>query len=726
MLSAGSCSQLVSGNYDVVLMPDNETITNEVGNQHHQSSNLMTNGSQHQDQNCPGGLSRATSNSSPGGSSGSALPAFSRVLTNYLERFEQLENELEQAIRAGQLASCGYANEFRLLKEFSKQLRQNKENLREGELDINQSKNRYKDIIPFNHTRVTLSHDHNIPGSDYINANYIRGASGSPQAYIACQGPLPGTLNDFWRMIWETRVSVLVMACNEHESGRSKCEIYWPNELDSSANYGPYEIRLLRVRQICQDFLVRKFSLKVNQHNRYSSLRNNHLFSNPNSQTYLHNQQTQSLRSTTSSISSASSNSSSNCCRNCDSANNTVNNITTSTNITTGNNNNFQNQIIHSNGPPNSNRGLLLQQAHFSQPITKGPTLTCIPSNDIAKANHNSIYNIDNNHRNSNLSQDNIKTSSLDNINRINVKQPPPTTLIATKTAASTTIPTTTLPKATNNNDPKSNNHTRFINNLNSDSDTSSTNMQVTPPVCPAQTTNTNTLINDNNNYNKIIITNNNANNPNNDNVITNFINDETNIDNEDSETRIICQFHYTTWPDHGAPVSMHPILEMVRLMREVQPAEERPILVHCSAGCGRTGTICCIDYVWGLLRRGELDPSFDLCSIISEMRQQRMAMVQTLEQYILCHRAVAALFIDQLKLIDDHTYENLDDLGPLDVVEATCQDADSVTGDMSKKSSSNEAQENDHDKAETNEDEDEDDDLNFLLDDEDIGPVFI
>lgn len=58
-----------------------------------------------------------------------------------------------------------------------------------------------------------------IPGSDYINANFIKGASGSP-AYIASQGPLPSTVNDFWRMVVQCEVQVIVMACNEEEAGK--------------------------------------------------------------------------------------------------------------------------------------------------------------------------------------------------------------------------------------------------------------------------------------------------------------------------------------------------------------------------------------------------------------------------------------------------------------------------------------------------------------------------
>lgn len=70
-------------------------------------------------------------------------------------------------------------------------------------------------------------------------------------------------------------------------------------------------------------------------------------------------------------------------------------------------------------------------------------------------------------------------------------------------------------------------------------------------------------------------------------------------------EERTICQFHYSAWPDHGVPPLVRPLLDMVRLVRDTQASETLPVLIHCSAGCGRTGTICAIDYVWGLLRAG-------------------------------------------------------------------------------------------------------------------------
>ncbi|EEC03265.1 protein tyrosine phosphatse n18, putative [Ixodes scapularis] len=130
------------------------------------------------------------------------------------------------------------------------------------------------------------------------------------------------------------------------------------------------------------------------------------------------------------------------------------------------------------------------------------------------------------------------------------------------------------------------------------------------------------------------------------------------------SEERTLCQFHYWSWPDHGVPTSVGPIVDLVRLVRDCQASEALPVLVHCSAGCGRTGTICAIDYVWGLMRVGKLNDAFSLYQIIREMRMQRIAMVQTKEQYVLVHRVVAALFEQQLRVIDSHTYENLDEDG--------------------------------------------------------------
>jgi len=85
---------------------------------------------------------------------------------------------------------------------------------------------------------VTISEYPGVPGSDYINANYVKGSTGSTCAYIASQGPLPNTVVDYWRMIWECEVTLIIMACNERESGKYKCEVYWPQTSDEEHQYG--------------------------------------------------------------------------------------------------------------------------------------------------------------------------------------------------------------------------------------------------------------------------------------------------------------------------------------------------------------------------------------------------------------------------------------------------------------------------------------------------------
>ncbi|PNF17113.1 hypothetical protein B7P43_G09096 [Cryptotermes secundus] len=311
------------------------------------------------------------------------------ILQNFLNHIESLEI---------QRIEDSYEKEFQELKFFSEILKTLKQySCSEGEKEVNRKKNRYKDILPFDSSRVILSEYAGVPGSDYINANYIKGASGSP-AYIACQGPLPHTVNDFWRMVVECEVQVIVMACNEEEAGKHKCENYWVEREGEEKQFGMVTIRLVKASTVCPDFLVRTMRLKY--------------------------------------------------------------------------------------------------------------------------------------------------TSSQ-------------------------------LPHV--------------------------------------------------------------------------------------SEERTVCQFHYSAWPDHGVPPLVRPLLDMVRLVRDTQASETLPVLVHCSAGCGRTGTICAIDYVWGLLRAGKLNKDFSLYKLVQDMRKQRIAMVQTKEQYVLVHQAVRELFREQLRMIDSHPYENID-----------------------------------------------------------------
>ncbi|KAK2498862.1 hypothetical protein MC885_017845 [Smutsia gigantea] len=89
----------------------------------------------------------------------------------------------------------------------------------DADLPWNRAKNRFPNIKPYNNNRVKLISDASIPGSDYINASYVSGYL-CPNEFIATQGPLPGTVGDFWRMVWETRAKTLVMLTQCFEKGR--------------------------------------------------------------------------------------------------------------------------------------------------------------------------------------------------------------------------------------------------------------------------------------------------------------------------------------------------------------------------------------------------------------------------------------------------------------------------------------------------------------------------
>ncbi|XP_039095025.1 tyrosine-protein phosphatase non-receptor type 12 isoform X3 [Hyaena hyaena] len=259
-----------------------------------------------------------------------------------------------------------------------------------GEKEENVKKNRYKDILPFDHSRVKLTLKTPSQDSDYINANFIKGVYG-PKAYVATQGPLANTVIDFWRMIWEYNVVIIVMACREFEMGRKKCERYWPLYGEEPITFAPFKISC-EAEQARTDYFIRTLLLE------------------------------------------------------------------------------FQN------------------------------------------------------------------------------------------------------------------------------------------------------------------------------------------------ESRRLYQFHYVNWPDHDVPSSFDSILDMISLMRKYQEHEDVPICIHCSAGCGRTGAICAIDYTWNLLKAGKIPEEFNVFNLIQEMRTQRHSAVQTKEQYELVHRAIAQLFEKQLQLYEIHGAQKVAD----------------------------------------------------------------
>ncbi|XP_067861076.1 tyrosine-protein phosphatase non-receptor type 12-like isoform X2 [Heptranchias perlo] len=296
----------------------------------------------------------------------------SEILRKFIERVPAMK------IR-DQNGEDNFANDFMRLRRLSTKYRTEKiYPTNTGEKEENVKKNRYKDILPFDHSRVKLALKTTEQDSDYINANFIKGVYG-PKSYITTQGPLVNTVVDFWRMIWEYKVVIIIMACREFEMGRKKCERYWPLHGDGVLRLGEFQITC-EAEQARNDYFIRTLLVE------------------------------------------------------------------------------FKN------------------------------------------------------------------------------------------------------------------------------------------------------------------------------------------------ESRRIYQFHYINWPDHDVPSSFDSILDMISLMREYQEHEDVPICIHCSAGCGRTGAICAIDYTWNLLKAGKIPEEFSVFNLIQEMRTQRHSAVQTKEQYELVHRAIAQLFEKELQ----------------------------------------------------------------------------
>ncbi|XP_053780439.1 receptor-type tyrosine-protein phosphatase delta isoform X11 [Desmodus rotundus] len=127
-------------------------------------------------------------------------------------------------------------------------------------LEVNKPKNRYANVIAYDHSRVLLSAIEGIPGSDYVNANYIDGYR-KQNAYIATQGSLPETFGDFWRMIWEQRSATVVVMTKLEERSRVKCDQYWPSR--GTETHGLVQVTLLDTVELAT-YCVRTFALYKN------------------------------------------------------------------------------------------------------------------------------------------------------------------------------------------------------------------------------------------------------------------------------------------------------------------------------------------------------------------------------------------------------------------------------------------------------------------------------
>ncbi|XP_040894486.1 phosphatidylinositol phosphatase PTPRQ [Toxotes jaculatrix] len=139
----------------------------------------------------------------------------------------------------------------------------------DADLPWNKSKNRFPNIKPYNNNRVKLLSEPGTAGSDYINASFVSGYL-CPNEFIATQGPLPGTVADFWRMIWETGTRTIAMLTQCYEKGRIRCHKYWPEDNKPMSVFG--DILISKVsEEVFPDWTVR--TLKVEKHGHYILVR---------------------------------------------------------------------------------------------------------------------------------------------------------------------------------------------------------------------------------------------------------------------------------------------------------------------------------------------------------------------------------------------------------------------------------------------------------------------
>uniref|UniRef100_F7GW91 Receptor-type tyrosine-protein phosphatase H n=1 Tax=Callithrix jacchus TaxID=9483 RepID=F7GW91_CALJA len=170
-------------------------------------------------------------------------------------------------------SSCGFAEEYQQLSLVGTSQSQMVASTPE-----NSAKNRYRNVLPYDWSRVPLKPIPEEPGSDYINASFMPGLW-SPQEFIATQGPLPQTVGDFWRLVWEQQSHTLVMLTNCMEAGRVKCEHYWP--LDSQpCTHGHLRVTL-ESEEVTENWTVRELQLLQVEEQKTLSVRQFHFLAWP-------------------------------------------------------------------------------------------------------------------------------------------------------------------------------------------------------------------------------------------------------------------------------------------------------------------------------------------------------------------------------------------------------------------------------------------------------------
>uniref|UniRef100_A0A8C8CEG9 protein-tyrosine-phosphatase n=1 Tax=Oncorhynchus tshawytscha TaxID=74940 RepID=A0A8C8CEG9_ONCTS len=173
---------------------------------------------------------------------------------------ENRVKELNKVADNSEKPKQGFWEEFEVLQQQECKLLYPR---KEGQRAENKSKNRYKNILPFDTTRVEIREaDTDVPGSDYINANYIRvikSLNEEGKVFIATQGCLQNTVVDFWKMVYQENTHVIVMTTKEMERGRNKCVRYWP-DLNATKEFGKVSVKNVEECP-AQDYILRELEV---------------------------------------------------------------------------------------------------------------------------------------------------------------------------------------------------------------------------------------------------------------------------------------------------------------------------------------------------------------------------------------------------------------------------------------------------------------------------------
>ncbi|XP_045154026.1 receptor-type tyrosine-protein phosphatase C [Echinops telfairi] len=161
-----------------------------------------------------------------------------------------LETYKRKIADEGRLFLAEFQSIPRLFSKFS---------IKEARKPFNQNKNRYVDILPYDYNRVELAEINGDAGSNYINASFIDGFK-EPRKYIAAQGPRDETVDDFWRMIWEQKATVIVMVTRCEEGNRNKCAEYWPSMEQETKTYGNVMVKIHDLQR-CPDYIIQKLNI---------------------------------------------------------------------------------------------------------------------------------------------------------------------------------------------------------------------------------------------------------------------------------------------------------------------------------------------------------------------------------------------------------------------------------------------------------------------------------